>query len=171
MIISVFIWKGVWDLLDTGVDQLFDNNKLHSIMFTLGLGYAIYLLLMVFERLLRNQSSLNNHRHLRSLTEDLLYLVAYFSMVATWRSFWSGFDQLCLVDETPHRVYLIVGAHFLTFILLFGLKLGSSVYGPAGASNEPADTSSSSSTSSTSSFNSFKLFDIRYFFAWHQRVR
>lgn len=167
MIISVFIWKGVWDLLDTGVDQIFDNNKVHSIMFTLVLGYSIYLGLMLVERLLKSLSSFNslNKPQLRSLTEDVLYLVAYFSMVATWRSFWSGFDQLCLVDETPHRVYLIVGAHFLTFILLFALKLGSSVYGPAGASNEPADTSS------TSGFNHFKLFDIRYFFSWQQRIR
>lgn len=156
MIISVLVWKGVWDLFDVGSDKLFPENKTISILFTLAIGYLLYIILMVIERSLKSVSMFNttNKKLIRVLTEDVIYLLAYFSMVATWRSFWSGFDQLCL-NETPYRVYLISGAHTLTFLLLFVAKLGSSLYGPAGVSNEP--------TGPDGSFSSFKLFDIRYF--------
>lgn len=161
MLIGVFAWKGTWDLLDTGVDSFVGpNKKLKSLTLTLIIGYALYIFLIILEKILKRIKCLSipENKKFRMVTEDLVYLVAYFAMIAVWRTFWSGYDYFVL--PSPYRVYIIFGTHCLAFIILVLFKLGSSVYGPAGTSAQPTTTTIATNAAPFK----FSLFDIEYFY-------
>ena len=158
LLISLFAWKGAWDLVDMGSLFLFDESKLKSFIFTGILGYGLYILLILFQKIYSNFQT--NKRYVkRKHVEDCIYIFSYISMVAVWRTFWNGYDYY--VFNLDNYTYLIFLSHFGIFILLFMLKLGSSLYGPGGLSSN-ADLNKNSLPIDAKILND-NFFEIKYF--------
>lgn len=163
MLLSVFAWKGIWDLLDVGAENLmsalgFVQTKLVSIYFTCAFGYTLYIFLILIEKLLVSVRFFRI-KYSRSLfVQDLFYILSYFSMVAVWRTFWSGYDYFCL--QSAYKQFIIFSTHLACFFLVCLLKLGSSLYGPAGLTSFIEDDNQNNRAHDS---KTQKLLEIEYF--------
>ena len=124
--ISVFIWKGFWDLFETGLENLLKshpNAKFLSICITGLIGYALYFILLSYEYLINkckfNCMNVSNQK-------DFVYLFSLVAVVAVWRFLWDGYDYFVL--ESNYQVYVMIGTHFGTLILLFLFQVGTILY-------------------------------------------
>lgn len=144
MLLNVLIWKGIWDMLERGIMDLFASETItywFTIKLTLVVGYFLFFLtffvhVFIVEEIKRRNRSLK----LIAFKSNLLnafYLVCFLSLVALWRTFFSGFDHFVL--KHVKRDYFILGSHFLIFFLMYLVGLGPALNGPA--SFDPDDYS------------------------------
>lgn len=153
ILISLFAWKGVWDLIDMGSLLLFEESKIQSYAFTCILGYGLYLVLIIFQKIYLNLKT-NKRSIKRKSIEDVIYIMSYISMVAVWRTFWNGYDYF--IFSLNEKSHIIFSTHFGIFIFLFVLKLGSSLYGPGGL-NSNVDLNKNALTIDSKSDNFFEI--------------
>ncbi|CAF0909816.1 unnamed protein product [Brachionus calyciflorus] len=154
--ISLFAWKGLWDLIDIGSLYLMNGSTFKSLFLTGLLGYSLYLCLIIFQAfLIRNKMCLIR----RKIIEDLVYILSYLSIVAVWRTFWNGYDYFIFMIESRELIFLVT--HFGIFILMVILKLDSSLYGPGGSNLIMENTYKYNQPVGKTNFD--QLFEIKYF--------
>ena len=84
MLLSVFAWKGIYDLIDTGLEQDLLRHLAHlehflyySWLISFLVGYFIFFLFMFVQEF-----------KLRKGVEEIMQIFAYFSIVMIWRTYW-----------------------------------------------------------------------------------
>ncbi len=130
LVISVFIWKGIWDLLATSVNVNLvnagyetDHADLISLAISVSIGYGLYFLVILYEYLL-NKFQLNWLK--LSVTREAVYFFSFLSVVALWRGLWDGFDYFFYYDD--YRDFYIVSIHLASFFLLLFMGIGTIIY-------------------------------------------
>jgi hypothetical protein len=183
--ISVLAWKGCYDLFDIGLVELLsrylkDENKdrieFFSIMITLAFGYATFALIILIERVI---VKLIKKRHIfsefnfdtsqinQTHSMNVYYFLAYWSMIAIWRTFFFGYDFFVLEHKPRH--FILVATHFLTFAFMYSIGMVSTLIGPASCdlgdlSNEELDELGEfPETSLYDEINFNRLLTIEYF--------
>lgn len=138
VLISIYVWKGVWDLYDVGMNDLFDtaDNPILSIVLSGIFGYSLFFILIVIHykwyssttSQLADLNSSRSKRILRNLKEDLFYTIMYISLVAIWRTWWNGYDMI--INENSYTIFI---THFFTIVACFMTKSSNIIYGPSGS--------------------------------------
>lgn len=119
--ISVIMWKGIYDLFDFGTIYLASDSRPYSLLISGAIGYGLYVLVLAIDASSRAKRQM--------ALKELLFLLAYFGMVAVWRTCWVGFDLLVL--DSDQSEWLVFVVHYTTLILTSSLKLMSSLVGPS----------------------------------------
>jgi hypothetical protein len=138
VLISIYVWKGVWDLYDIGMNDLFDiaDNQILSIVLSGLFGYALFFILIFvnykwYSSINSQLVDLNSSRTksiLRTLKEDIFYTMMYISLVAIWRTWWNGYDLI--INENSYTIFI---THFVTIVVCFMTKSSNIIYGPSGS--------------------------------------
>ena len=136
MLLSLFIWKGIWDVLERGIMDLFGSDIItyhRTIHFTLVIGYGIYFLNFILNKIIIYEIKRRNLDFKKVVFEsnllNLFYLFCFINLVTLWRTFFSGFDHLFL--KHSNREFYILGSHFLIFVFMYSIGLGPALNGPA----------------------------------------
>jgi hypothetical protein len=166
LLISVFIWKGIWDWLETSVNLYLynagyetDHADLLSLIISISIGYGIYFLVILYEHLL-NKFQFNWLR--LSVTREAVYFFSFLSVVAVWRALWDGFDYFFYDSE--YQAYIIWSCHFVTFFLLLFMGIGTIIY--SAGSSLPDETNvdyNCSVKEFLAKSSKIKFFTIEYF--------
>ena len=109
MLISVYAWKGLWDLIDIGleidvlerIDQL-DDYKIISLLITGVAGYVICFFLVFIQRF-----------HMHKVLEEFIQVLAYSSVVMIWRTVWDG--RFCKKIKNFYKAILSLMSSFKNF--------------------------------------------------------
>ncbi len=138
VLISIYVWKGVWDLFDVGMNDLFNttDNPILSVFLSAIFGYSLYFILIFIHIKCYSSTSsqlddFNSSRTqivVRNLKKDLFYTMMYISLVAIWRTWWNGYDLI--INENSYTIFI---THFITIIVCFMTKSSNIIYGPSGS--------------------------------------
>ena len=127
LLISVFIYKGIWDFLETAVngylEGVVEDPDEVSLLISFVIGYALYFIILLYQYLL-NKFQISCLKV--NFTRELVFFVTFFSIVATWRAIWDAFDFYFY--NSDYRDYIIFSSHFGIFVLLFFMQLQSFLY-------------------------------------------
>lgn len=143
MLIGVIVWKGVYDLTETGSQHLFfsiqpnaEKEYWISFIFTGVFGYGVFFLWLVFDQTIKLKASKLFHKYTTYFI-DFIDFVVYVSMVAIWRVIWEQFDLLSYdprLFKNESETGLFVICCFFGCIFIFSiLGLNSNLFGLAGS--------------------------------------
>jgi hypothetical protein len=161
MMISVFVWKGFWDLFEQGLTQylsVFTNTQVISLIASGLIGYGLYLALFLYQYMI-NVCKFNCIKV--TLMKDFVYVITFVSVVAVWRFLWDGYDYLVL--DTTYQAIIIVATHIGSFFLLFFFQLGTLLYGPGGMSSSSGSEEDCTVKEYLQVNDRVKFYDIEYF--------
>ena len=77
------MWKGIWDFIDNGLNDLLKNvpnNHLINFLISAITGYGIYFLLIAVQKKICS----------RSFVAEICHVLSFFSIIALWHSFGDG---------------------------------------------------------------------------------
>lgn len=144
MLIGVIVWKGIYDLVETGTQQLFynvqpnaENEYYVSLIFTAVLGYATYFLWLLLDKPIRFKAIFLFNKFYATYIIDLIDFCVYLAMVAVWRVIWQQFDIFAYDTrffKTERETGIFVSSLFAGCICLFSiLGLNCNFFGLANA--------------------------------------
>lgn len=134
MLINVFIWKGVWDMFEFGVNHYTyvyfgEQTHLLSIIYTCLFGYFIFFLSLLV-LIVINRYNLKISENFTTCFE----LICFIGLVSLWRSFFSIFDFYVLKSQL--KLEISVTTHLIIFAFMYLIGLISALNGPAGFEDE-----------------------------------
>lgn len=143
ILVGVVVWKGVYDLVETGSQQLFysvqpnpENEYWVSLIFTAVLGYGTFFIWLIFDKTIRLKSHKIFHKYTTYFI-DLIDFIVYLAMVAIWRVIWQQFDIFAFdtrIFENDQESGVFVCCCFAGCIVIFSiLGLNSNFFGLANA--------------------------------------
>jgi hypothetical protein len=143
--ISVLAWKGCYDTLDIGLVEWLarfaeseNRAKLFSIIVSLVLGYASFAIIVFVERLLvklvkakaiYSKFNFDTSQINQTHSMNVYYFLAYWSMIAIWRTFFFSYDFFVLEHKPKHLIVLLT--HLGTFAFMYSIGMVSTLIGPA----------------------------------------
>jgi hypothetical protein len=87
------LYLGIWDMFDAteNLFQEYDKSSkiLYSCLITGSLGYTLLLFLIFFERTIQSSRRINKNGQLFSILSEINLFLAYLSITAVWRTYWS----------------------------------------------------------------------------------
>lgn len=145
MLISIFVWKGVYDVVETGVINMFypiqpnpDEEYWIALIFTGVLSYGFFFLFTLFKGFIRFQSE-KVFKKFSHFFLDFIDFLAYWAMVGCWEFIWDFYDVFLydsgyIAEEWrgPFAILSVV----VIFLIAAVLGLVGNLFGPAGSVDE-----------------------------------
>ena len=171
MLISVYAWKGIWDVFEFGIIEHLspdiDEIKFFSIVICGIIGYFIFVFILIVEKLgiyLINKRKLFKKLNFKlddindTFLVNLFYLIGFVGLVSIWRTFFAGFDYFVL--GSAHKKYIIIASHFSIFLFMYSIGLSTALNGPGGFDSPSVQEESENENVE---FNFEKFLTIKYF--------
>ena len=106
IILLVYMWKGLWDFIDHGLNDLLKNvpnSQLINFSLSAFIGYGIYFLLISVQRFV----------YLKPIATEICHVLAFFSIIALWHTFEDGminslFLILCYVKHLNYGKFIFI---------------------------------------------------------------
>ena len=137
-LVGIVIWKGVYDLMDIGTQQLFytvqPNPKEEfwvSLIFTTVISYTIFFVWYLADKPIRTKSTYIFGQY-SVYFFDFIDFIVYMAMVGVWRVYWQQFDIIAfdtrLFKTNQESGYFVLAAFFTSIIVCSVLGLNVNLY-------------------------------------------
>jgi hypothetical protein len=80
---------GIWDMFDATAELFKSSKTLYSCFITGSVGFILFIFLIVFERLVQKSKLINKNGKIFKILSELNLFLAYISITAVWRTYWS----------------------------------------------------------------------------------
>lgn len=146
MLISIFVWKGIYDVVETGTVRLFESVQPNaeggeywiSLIFTAVLSYGLFFLFTLFKDFIRFESD-KVFKKFSHFFLDFVDFLAYWAMVGCWRVIWDYYDIFAYdsgyIEEEDQLLFFILSV-VIVFLICSVLGITANLYGPAGSVEE-----------------------------------
>lgn len=143
MLIAIFVWKGIFDVVETGFPKMFggadgcstedykpDQGYYIAIAFTGILSYAFFFLFTLFKDFIRFESD-KWFKKFSHFFLDFIDFLAYWAMVGNWSFWWDGYDSFAeyIIPEEYYAEFFF-GTLVTVFVLCAALGIASNLFGP-----------------------------------------
>ena len=138
VLLNVIIWKGVYDLMDIGTQQLFYSVQPDSkdefwlsILFTTVISYVIFFAWYLLDKTIRTKSKFIFGKYTVYFF-DFIDFIVYLAMVGIWRVYWQGFDRIAFdkrfFKNDQETGYFVLSTFFASIIICSVLGLSMNLF-------------------------------------------
>jgi len=146
MLIAIFVWKGIFDIVEVGFPELFVNvNSDEQIRYYISIGftgvisYSFFFLFTLFKDFIRFESNKIFKKYSHFFL-DFIDFIAYWAMVGTWNFTWDLYDVFLyetdvFIDDSERLIFSIASV-CVVFVVCAVLGVVANLFGPAGSVDE-----------------------------------
>jgi hypothetical protein len=149
MLISIFVWKGIFDIVEVGFPEMFINvNSDEQIRYYIAIGftgvisYTFFFLFTLFKDFIRFESNKIFKKYSHFFL-DFIDFIAYWAMVGTWNFTWDLYDVFLyetdvFIDDSERLIFAIASL-CVVFVVCAVLGVVANLFGPAGSVDDDDD--------------------------------